>query len=418
MLLSREGGPVDDRLFAKKDLRACLEATARKLSEDLHGWKSGELLALPEADVVEHLVAAHSVECPRLRRDEAHLLPVSEEAQTIEDRFFGDRVTRRFTRLTLVVPYNGERVVLSMRASQFFPSSPRAMVADGELRLTWMGQDADAAAVRTYFDHELDQIEKHLSWCQHDIDQHNRTIRATAPDLVAKRRAKLLRDRELEAGLGFPVQRRSDASNYSVPVRRRRITPSLPPRPKASGPFRPEPVLADADYEAALAVLRNSRNALERSPSMTAKLNEEQIRDLLLVNLNAQFEGKAGGELFNGAGKTDILIREGDRNVFIGECKIWKGPKTIRDGLDQILSYLVWRDTKAALLLFIRSGNATEIIKKSIAAIENSSTYKRRGLHHSDERVAFVLHAQRDPAREIQLALLPFVLGATESPET
>jgi hypothetical protein len=41
---------------------------------------------------------------------------------------------------------------------------------------------------------------------------------------------------------------------------------------------------------------------------MTARLNEEQIRDLLLVNLNAQFEGKAGGEVFNGEGKTDILI--------------------------------------------------------------------------------------------------------------
>jgi len=291
---------VNDLLFAQNDLRAGLEATARKLSEDLHGWNPDELLALPEADVVDHLVAAHSVECPRLRMDEAHLLPVSEEAQTIEDRFFGDRVTRRVTLLTLVVPYDGERVIFSTRASTSSFNPPQATVADGELRLTWMGQDADAAAVRTHFDHELDEIEKHLSWCQGDIDQHNRTIRATTPDLVAQRRAKLLRDRELEAGLGFPVRRRSDAANYSVPVRRRRITPSSPPRPKASGPFRPEPVLADADYEAALAVLRNSRNALERSPSMTAKLNEEQIRDLLLVNLNAQFEGKAGGEVFNG----------------------------------------------------------------------------------------------------------------------
>jgi len=82
------------------------------------------------------------------------------------------------------------------------------------------------------------------------------------------------------------------------------------------------------------------------------------------------------------------------------------------------LSYLVWRDTKAALLLFIRSGNATEVIKKSIAEIENSPTYKRRGLHHSDERVGFVLHARGDPAREIKLAFLPVVLGTSKPPET
>jgi hypothetical protein len=117
--------------------------------------------------------------------------------------------------------------------------------------------------------------------------------------------------------------------------------------------------------------------------------------------------------VFNGAGKTDILIREGDRNVFIGECKIWKGPKTIRDAIDQLLRYLVWRDTKAALLLFIRSGHASEVITKSVAEIEANPNYKRRGLHDSDERVDFVLHAKGDPAREIQLAFLPFALSAS-----
>ncbi|SRR6266540_1121047 len=406
-----------ERLFAENDLRLALEATARKLHEELLGWNPDELLALPEADIVEHLVTTHSVTCPRLRRDEAHLLPVSEQTQTLND-YFGDRVTRRVTQLTLVVPYVGEQIIFSMRASQSHMNSPRGTVVDGELRLTWVGQGADAtdaAAVRANFDADLDKFEQALSWCQNDIDAHNRTIRATTPDLVAQRRAKLLRDRGLEAAIGFPVQRRSDAANYAVPMHRRRIAPAAPPRPRptVSGLFQPEPMLAEADYEAALGVLRNSRNALERSPSMTARLNEEQIRDLLLVNLNARFEGKAGGEVFNGWGKTDILIREADRNIFIGECKIWKGPKTIRDALDQLLRYLVWRDTKAALLLFLRSSHASEAIKKSIAEIEANPNFKRRGRHDSDERIDFVLYANEDPAREIQLAFLPFALGTS-----
>ena len=40
-------------------------------------------------------------------------------------------------------------------------------------------------------------------------------------------------------------------------------------------------------------MLRNARNALERTPSMTANLDKEKIRDLVLVLLNAQFEGAA-----------------------------------------------------------------------------------------------------------------------------
>ena len=148
-------------------------------------------------------------------------------------------------------------------------------------------------------------------------------------------------------------------------------------------------------------MLRNARNALERSPSMTAHLDEERIRDLLLLLLNAQFEGAAAGEVFNAAGKTDILIRAEDRNVFIAECKIWKGPKTIRNAIGQLLSYLTWRDTKAALPLFIRSGQPTSIISNAIAEIEGHPNFKRTPSAGEDgERYDFVLHANGDPNKE------------------
>jgi hypothetical protein len=89
------------------------------------------------------------------------------------------------------------------------------------------------------------------------------------------------------------MRERSVAATYSVPAK----------------PFRPEPALAEAHYEAALEVLRNQRNALERAPGASAKMGEEEIRNLLLTGLNSHFEGQAAGEVFNNIGKTDILIR-------------------------------------------------------------------------------------------------------------
>jgi hypothetical protein len=280
------------------------------------------------------------------------------------------------------------------------------------LRLTWAGDmqaRASPDAIKTFFDGRLDTIEQHLSWPRADIGRHNANLRTLIRSGVTQRKARLLADRKLEASLGYPVRERPDASRYSVPVTRRKV--GTPRRPTASGPFQPEPVLPDKQYEQALEVLRNARNALERTPSMTAHLDEEKIRDLLLVFLNAQFEGDAAGEVFNAAGKTDILIRVGDRNVFIAECKIWKGPKTIRDALEQLLSYLTWRDTKAALLVFIRSGQPTAIISKAIAEIEEHPNYKRTpGTGEDGERYDLVLHANGDPNREIRLAFLPFAL--------
>ena len=55
-------------------------------------------------------------------------------------------------------------------------------------------------------------------------------------------------------------------------------------------------------------------------------------------------------EAFNSDGKTDILIREEDKNVFIGECKFYDGPKTVTDTLKQICGYTTWRDVKLAII--------------------------------------------------------------------
>jgi hypothetical protein len=406
---------AEELLFASGDLQMTLEAQRRQAGQAVDEWDPEQLLATAEADIIEYLVAKYSVACPILHRDQTEQLPVSEEVRPVAGMFSGETYQCRMTKIVIAVPFDGEKDVFKLRASQSSLNPPCGEVREGELRLTWTGDaqaSADAAAIRRHFDGQLDKIEQHLSWARGDIGRYNANLCTLASSAVAERKAKLLADRQLEAGLGFPVRQRADAARYSIPVTRRKI--DTPRRPAASGPFQPEPVLPETQYEQALAVLRNARNALERTPSMTAHLDEEKIRDLLLVLLNAQFEGAAAGEVFNAAGKTDILIRAGDRNVFIAECKIWKGPKTIRDALAQLLSYPTWRDTKAALLLFIRSGEPTTIIGKAITEIEGHLSYKRTpGTGENGERYDFVLHANGDANREIRLAFLPFALQDT-----
>jgi hypothetical protein len=117
-------------------------------------------------------------------------------------------------------------------------------------------------------------------------------------------------------------------------------------------------------------------------------------------------------------GKTDILVREGDRNVFIGECKIFDPNNkqsvdhVVTSALNQLLGcYLAWRDTKAALILFIRDANVTGVVGNARDAIGSHPNHKRPGEIRTEERHDFVLHANGDPNREIYLAFLPFLIG-------
>jgi hypothetical protein len=70
-------------------------------------------------------------------------------------------------------------------------------------------------------------------------------------------------------------------------------------------------------------------HVMERSPSAFHHMDEEALRTHFLVQLNGHYEGQATGETFNYEGKTDILVRSGDRNIFIAECKFWGGPKKL-----------------------------------------------------------------------------------------
>ena len=120
---------------------------------------------------------------------------------------------------------------------------------------------------------------------------------------------------------------------------------------------------------------------MERSPHAFLNMNEEDIRFNFLVHLNDIYEGQATGETFNYDGKTDILIRVNGKNIFIAECKIWRGEKDLYSAIDQLLGYLSWRDTKTAILLFNRNKNLSKVLKKIPAVLESHPNFKRKNTY-------------------------------------
>jgi hypothetical protein len=141
-------------------------------------------------------------------------------------------------------------------------------------------------------------------------------LKRNAKTSVEARRERLLADRNLVANLPFKISaRRPDSKQtYVAPVQRK---PLQVQRPKTAEAFKPEPTLAEVDYQHILSVIEGMTQTMERNPTTFAKLDEEALRDMYLVPLNGHFEGAATGETFNAAGKTDILIRMEDRNIFI-----------------------------------------------------------------------------------------------------
>ncbi|WP_406302834.1 hypothetical protein OHA61_10190 [Streptomyces sp. NBC_00885] len=189
------------------------------------------------------------------------------------------------------------------------------------------------------------------------------------------------------------------------------ITDSL--RIRKAGERRPDHEKADAElYTEALRVLRHARNQIERLPSTTRGKGEEDIRDVLLVALGAAFAGRCTAESLNGAGKTDLLLRIEDRNVLVGECKIWKGASKFPDAIDQLFGYLTRYDRFAVLPLFIHAAQPEPIVEKATQLLANHPRCVSAAVPDNDGRqYSFVLRSPSSTPWDVEVALIPFVIS-------
>jgi hypothetical protein len=149
-------------------------------------------------------------------------------------------------------------------------------------------------------------------------------------------------------------------------------------------------------------------HVFERSPATFAGLGEEDLRQHLLVPLNGHYFGQGTGETFNNKDKSDILIRVDDRNIFVAECKIWSGEKKGTDAIDQLLGYLTWRDTKAALIIFSKAKDFTAMLKTLWATVEKHPNLKCGLALEGETRRRYTFKSGTDADRNIILTVLAF----------
>jgi hypothetical protein len=262
-------------------------------------------------------------------------------------------------------------------------------------------------SVKAFFDRELSGLRQWLGWVTSEANGFNAGLRGTVKSAIEARRQKLLSAAGVTASLGFPIRKRAGVpATYAVPEVRRK--PRIAPPPSGTSTLTPEPVLPMVEYEHILSVLRNMTLVLERSPAAFATMDEEAIRQHFLVQLNGQYEGQATGETFNAAGKTDILIRSGERNVFVAECKFWGGPAEFNRAIDQLLGYLTWRDTKTAIILFNTNKNMSAVLAKVPEVVKSHPACRAQLDYASEGSFRFRLARPDDPQRDLLLTVLVF----------
>jgi hypothetical protein len=410
----------EDLLFYGKSLQQLLFAYPQLLASEIEKTDRNTILNASLSDLIDHFVSKFICDIPRLRLDQAHQLDPQDVPIDVSydiSRSFRDGGPHYMqgTLFTLVVPFDGDADFFGFQPSTYYSSGVRGEVKGSTLVLHHRQLDPDGQAVKRDFEQNIAQVQQSLDTQRRDSQDWNAKLPETVRGLLEARKKKTLEALKLAESLEFPVKRREGAT-YPIPVTRKHIVVDMP-RPK-SGSYTPEPELRPEVYDEILQVIKSLSVTMERSPSAFATMGEEHIRDHILVILNGQFDGAATSETFNRSGKTDILIRVKDRNVFIAECKFWDGPKSLTAAIDQVLSYLSWRDTKAALIVFNRRKDLSAVLAAIPETVAEHPLFKKQLQYKAEGAFRFLFGQKDDRNRDLILTVLVFDVPGASAEES
>jgi hypothetical protein len=282
------------------------------------------------------------------------------------------RVMRPGHRFLVRIPGEGELALLRTRLQHGGTGRRADLESWCILREYEWPQVRTADELQADVDAFIGDLEAGVEEVASEIAKRNTQLAPFAAKALAERQEEIRQSRAYLGDLRLTVTRdpAADTRIPALPIRRPGPGPSATTTKAPKAPSAPQqtakPALdrptLDEFYDHVVTVLGYVALGFERSPRRFTKANEEALRDFILVTLNSHYEGAATGEAFNGTGKTDILVRHGMDNAFIGECKFWSGENKLVETLEQLLGYTTWQDNRLALIFFVRNKNMHPVL--------------------------------------------------------
>jgi hypothetical protein len=394
-------------LFSAVPIREIFDKMLRSATNDVRGLENSEILTCDIDATVSELIRPYRFEFP----------VIVESGITNEVEPPAPLERHAPYRIRFFIPFTGEGELLRTQPEvASLVSAPLGTIRDDQIEVNFQMGEPGATELKNLLEGVLHRIGQYLQTLRPEVERGFEELATKIKDMLTQRRRQLERAGQLAKDLGYPLHRRTDPMGMAVPLVRKPIP--VVGRPRAPKPILMEPYIEEAIYNEILNVLASMSLLIERNPTTFARIDEPALRDHFLLQLNGQFVGGATGETFNGAGKTDILLREQDKNLFIAECKFWDGPKTLMDAIDQLFSYATWRDSKAAVLVFSRRSDFTRTVAEAGRTLKEHQQF--RALTTTNRETSFRAWMARrdDEQRRTDLTVMLFNVPSSGSDKT
>lgn len=410
--------PSIKTFFQQESLMDQLSGRRKAFVDEIDKLSQQQFDATPDDQIVAHFVARGSLDPIVLHEDRAFLEVEPTQVDISRDpyRQFFERpkgaLYRPGRRMIISIPFDGEEWLFDYKTNPFMPHMKiqgdiKSAMFDGEetaVRLHILAaNDVPEDTLVRQIDEAREGLRRFVQASFAQVRGFNTYFQGEVTSAVAARRSRSVQHVAIATKLNIPMKRKPEAPPLEPVAVSPRFIPPL--NSSRSGEYG----ITEEDHKLILHFIRHQGRTYETTPDTYAMHDEEGLRDIVLGQLNGHFKGSATGETFRCKGKTDIRIEAGDRSAFVAECKLWKGSIALQKALTQLLGYVMWRDSKAALIVFNKSNTSMGTVVSSIPkALETTGLVVGSIVETSTGEWSLTMRNSADPHHTIALQIFAF----------
>uniref|UniRef100_A9A6E9 Uncharacterized protein n=1 Tax=Methanococcus maripaludis (strain C6 / ATCC BAA-1332) TaxID=444158 RepID=A9A6E9_METM6 len=402
------------RIFGGPDnLSDKLEGRLTELKTKIKSENPEYILDIDENKYIQSLINKYHIEPLNLKFEDKYLDSEEREipAEYFPANFFVYR-GKTYPKPVLIfcIPYEGDHKLLEYRPNPvtlYFPTVYRNNNAICLEYIQFETTEEYNNKIKSNFTSDWNVIFKNLNYLNNQIISFNKSLENTAKSFFENRKKEIIESRNSLNSFDMPIKTKKNSNDtYSVPVEKHIQKPEINIKTHEK---TLEPTLSDEDYSNILKTIHNIGNTFEKYPNNYYGKNEEGLRDFIVSHLETNYPSiSITGESYNKSGKSDILIKYQSKNLFVAECKFWGGGSEYTPAISQLLNNLTWRDSKSALIIFVKNMKIGPVLEEIKKCTKNHPDFLEDLGDHDQSWQNYIFKLNGDDETKIKLAVLIF----------
>ncbi len=382
----------------------------QNIREEINTKGKDYILKVDENEFIDYLIEKYRIEPLKILL-ESESVSQPTKSQVRRNNMWGETYLADTFIFTITYNFEGKADLFAVKPNPFTYSTYDINVNQVQNTVSFKIQifkqdpnEFDKAKSNAY-----SQAFTNLNKVNDHVQQFNSSYENTVKSIFEQEKNKYQQENAFFKAINVKVNE-DTKSIFTAPTIKKKIIKQ--PVVKKNQELSSVPTMSQEMYDDVLKVIYDSGKSMEKKPALYEGKDEEGLRDQFLFILETRYDGTtATGETFNRGGKADIILKYASdgSNLFIAECKFWHGSSEFLKAISQLFDrYLTWRDSKVAVILFVKNKDISNVLKTIKKDIVNHNYYLKYIGDKGKSSFSYEFHLPGDKNKKVQLEVMTF----------